>query len=335
MKLLLTRVDDLAAQNDRLSHEHQQDLERLYHANDVLTGDIKRLTQENERLSLANEELNKRLSRANAALEQRVERLEAVNSQQTTALNPSPEPDTRSQFTAFACTLSNVNMACPNNRTILTKSGVYGLFYSPNSDCSGCCAPNPQYDCTELVEENSPADWLAIQAVCDGQEMCQFEAPGTALGDCSGQLSDYMQLFYDCLPDDETGPVAFTAWANTGNPTSYSADDIIVFDQVLTNAGGHYNAATSSFICPWDGIYLMSVNMEGGESDDIHVELMRNNIQLARLIIDNISGYNRGSTTIVTECDRGDVVWVRCYTSGTIWALDKRNMFTGHILHRF
>ena len=123
-----------------------------------------------------------------------MERLEAVKNQHT-ALNPSPEPDTRSQFTAFACTLDNVTMSCPNNRTIMTTSGVYGW----NEACSDCCAPNPGDDCTELVEENRPADWLAIQALCDGQNLCQFETPGTVLGDCSDQTSDYMyiQLIYE------------------------------------------------------------------------------------------------------------------------------------------
>ena len=75
--------------------------------------------------------------------------------------------------------------------------------------------------------------------------------------------SDYMQLFYDCLPDDETGPVAFTAYADTGSKTQYGDGSIIVFNKVLTNAGGHYNAVTSSFICPWHGLYLMSVNIQG------------------------------------------------------------------------
>ena len=100
-----------------------------------------------------------------------------------------------------------------------------------------------------------------IQAFCDGQELCRFETPGTDLEKRS--LSDYTQLFYHCLPDDSTGPVAFTAWANTSSPTSYNDGDIIALNEVLTNAGGHYNAATSSFICPYDGIYLFERQHRG------------------------------------------------------------------------
>ena len=293
---------------------------------------VVRLEAQNGRLSSANKDLNERLSRANAALKRRVERLEAVNSQQTAALKPSPEPDTRSQFTTFACTLDVVRVTCPINRTILLTSGVYGRHASV---CGECCAPNPEYDCTELVEEAQPSDWLAMQALCDGQLSCNFEIVGTVLGDCFDQISDYMQLFYDCLPDDETGPVAFTAFADTGDPTSYSGSDIIVFDEVLTNAGGHYSEATSSFICPWDGLYLISASMQSSESDNIHLDLMRNDVMLARMYLDDISpGYTRGSATVVTECDRGDVVWVRAGSEGTLFASGRRSMFTGHILYR-
>ena len=116
----------------------------------------------------------------------------------------------------------------------------------------------------------------------------------------------------------------------------FNENDIIVFNEVLTNAGGHYNAATSSFICPWDGIYLISANIEGFFGANIDVDLMRNDVMLARMYLDDISSaYNRGSTTIVTECDRGDVVWVRAGSTGTLSAIDLRNIFTGHILHRF
>ena len=330
----LTHATD--ALNERLTRQndvHKQEVERLFLVvNDGLSErltrqsgrhqeDVERLTQENDRLS-----------RANTALEQRVERLEAVNSrQQTAALNPSPGPDIRSQFTAFACTGAIASMSCPNGRTIFTTSGVYGLF---DSDCSECCAPNPQYDCTELVEESRPSDWLAIQALCDGETSCQFDNLGIAsLTSCSAEPSEYIQLFYDCLPDAESDPVAFTAFADTGSTTHYGADDIMVFNEVLANAGGHYNAATSSFTCPWDGLYLIIVDIQGGVDNGIHVELMRNDIQLTRMYI--ASDSNRGSTTLVIECHRGDVVWTRAGSYGEIYSDALHSLFTGHILHRF
>ena len=317
LKSLFTRVEGLEEQNALFKLDNQQ----LKAANQQQ--DIKRLTQENERLS-----------RANAALEQRVERLEAVKSQQTAALNPSSDVDNRAQFTAFACTSEIVSMSCPKGRTILTTFAVYGRH---DYTCGDCCAPNPQFDCSEIMEESRPSDWQAIQELCDGQTSCQFENLGIAsMTSCLRRPSEYMQLFYSCLPDDETGPVAFSAWANTASSASYSINDIIVFNEILTNAGGHYNAATSSFICPWDGIYLMSVNIESQSSNGIHVNLMQNDVMLANMNVDDIQGaFNRGSTTVVTECNRGDIVWVRAETNGTLYARDQRNVLTCHLLHRF
>ena len=334
---LLTRVEGLEAQNailtERLSHANDANKvlnERISHTNDAVN---ERLIQVNERLSRQNDQHQqdiKRLTDELNILKQNQAAKTSLNCQQTTL--SSPEPEIRSQFTAFACTLNVTTMSCPTNRTILTTSAIYGW----NGACADCCAPNPHDDCTELVEENSPDDWLAIQALCDAKTSCQFNTPGNALGGCSGQTSDYMQLFYDCLPDDETGPVAFTAWANTGDPTLYSEGDTIVFDETLINAGGHYNVDTSSFICPWDGIYLLSVNIES-YSDHIHVDLiMRNDVLLARMYLDSYTpgNYTRGSTTVVTECDRGDIVWVRARTAGSIHGNTNRNIFTGHILYR-
>ena len=63
---------------------------------------------------------------------------------------------------------------------------------------------------------------------------------------------------------------------------------------------------------------------------------MRNDVMLARAHIDAIAGvYNRGSTIVAAECDRGDVMWVRAGSDGTIYGISNRNVFTGHILHRF
>ena len=246
----------------------------------------------------------------------------------------SPDHGTYTQFTQFSCTADTVTLSCANNRTILTTSANYGQYAN---NCSACCAPNPGYDCTELVEENRPSDWLAIQALCDGQTSCQFQNLGSIIDSCqAGYQSDYIQLFFDCLPmDDVAGAVAFTAWASTGYPTPYTQYDIIIFDAVITNIGGHYNPATSSFVCPWHGVYVFSVAVQGYLYDQAHIDLMRNSEYLTRIWIDDISDvYNRGSTTTVIECHSGDVIWNRAGSTCNIHAYDRRTIFTGYMLQR-
>ena len=245
------------------------------------------------------------------------------------------EPDPRTVLTAFACLDATVTLTCPSGRTIMTSYANYGQHYHT---CSGCCAPNPGYDCTELVEENRPTDWAGIQLLCDNQTSCEFQNLGSVINECeSGYTSDYMQVFYDCLPHDETGPVAFMAWADTGSETNYRSGDVVVFNAVLNNIGGHYNTDTSSFICPWDGVYVFSVSVMGYVNDDSHIDLMHNNNFMTRIWIDGISGaYNRGSMTTAIECERGDVIWNRAGSHCSIHTTgDVRTTFSGFLLHRY
>ena len=358
IKSILNRLDDVENENivlkqlcRRLMQESTNLNERLTQENADLN---QRLTQENDdlnqRLTQENADLNDRLTQKIDALERENNRLndevqylkdhqaKLASSVGQKATSLDPEPDTRSQYMAFACTNDMVTLSCPSGRTILAVSANYGQYSSEVTECTDCCAPNPEYDCTELVEENRPSDWLAIQALCNNQTSCEFENAGTVIDECEeGYASDYMQLFYDCLPDDETGPVAFTAWANTGTETPYSVGDIIVFNKVLSNAGGHYSRATSSFICPWHALYLVSVNVQGYTSRYMSIYLVRNDVHIGLIIIDDISGVmNRGSTTVVTECDRGDILWVRTGYGGALRTGSiPITLFTAHMIHRY
>ena len=318
IKSILNRLNDVENENMVLKQQ-------IADLNVRLTQETDALEQENNRLNDEVQSLKDTLASVAPSVEQKIKSLD-------------PEPDTRSQYMAFACTNDMVTLSCPAGRTILVVSANYGQYDSPNSECTDCCAPNPEYDCTELVEENRPSDWLAIQALCDNQTSCEFDNPGTSIDVCQEEyLTDYMQLFYDCLPDDDSGPVAFTAYADTGTETSYGAGDIIVFNEVLTNAGGHYSTATSSFICPWHGVYSVSVNIQGYDSDYMSVFLMRNDAYIGFIRIEELSsGYNRGSTTIVIECDRGDILWVRAGYTGAIYTNSyPMTLFTAHMIHRY
>ena len=248
---------------------------------------------------------------------------------------PDPEPETHTQFTALGCTGATVTLSCPGGRTILTTSANYGQY---DNACFDCCAPNPESDCTELVEENRPSDWLAIQAECDNQTSCEFQNLGSVIDTCEvGYTSDYMQVFYDCLPHDETGPVAFMAWADTGSETNYRSGDVVVFNAVLNNIGGHYNTDTSSFICPWDGVYVFSVTVQGFASSSSDIHLSRNGVYQTRIWNDNIDGvFNRGSMTAVIDCERGDVIWNMAATVCTIRCSSFRETtFSGFLLQRY
>ena len=111
-------------------------------------------------------------------------------------------------FSALACVNDEVQLSCPDNKTINVTSAVYGqyivphLFSCPNS----CCPPNPGFDCTELVHDNSAEDWATIKLLCDGEPSCEFENIGTTFRDSCDvdNFVDYIQVFYNCLPRECT-----------------------------------------------------------------------------------------------------------------------------------
>ena len=64
-------------------------------------------------------------------------------------------------FTTFGCDLDWMDLYCPENQTISLTSAYYGQYYY---DCSSsCCAPHPWDDCSELMQQYAPVDWLYLQ----------------------------------------------------------------------------------------------------------------------------------------------------------------------------
>ena len=187
------------------------------------------------------------------------------------------------------------------------------------------------------MEEYRPSNWLTIKVLCDNQTSCQLENFGSIIDECQeGYTSDYAQIFYDCLPVDETGPVGFTAWGNTGSSTAYDDNEVVVFDVVISNFGGHYNPDTSSFVCPFEGVYMVNVNVQGYQGELGFVDIMRNDVKLAEAFADDLSGvYNQAGNTVMTECQRGDILWIRSASSNTVfYATDRRSTFSAFLMHR-
>ena len=251
---------------------------------------------------------------------------------------PNGRPDTYTQFTSFACTSDIITVSCPTtSRTIFVTSAYYGKYHDLGSTCVGCCPPVPSLDCTVDIEAHRPSDWLAIKALCDNQTSCQLENFGFVIDECEvGYTSDYVQIFFDCYPVDETGPVGFTALATTGTATAYTEYDVVVFDLVTINFGGHYNADTSSFVCPYEGAYIVSVNILASASSMADAGIMQNDLRVAKVYADDQSGvYNQASNTAVVECQRGDVLWVQSGASTTLlYAANQHCTFTAFLLHR-
>ena len=56
------------------------------------------------------------------------------------------------QHQALGCLEDTINLSCEHqNGSLITVTKTFFGQYRQTSPCSDCCAPNPQYDCTETV----------------------------------------------------------------------------------------------------------------------------------------------------------------------------------------
>ena len=100
--------------------------------------------------------------------------------------------------------------------------------------------------------------------------------------------------------------------------------------------GQHYDTSSSTFICPYHGVYFFSLDFDSYKGNWVRLRIMRNNKHLVT------SGsnaeklpYNHGSAFVVTECDQGDIVRVVSYVSNTLYVFDKGTLFSGYLLFRY
>ena len=113
-------------------------------------------------------------------------------------------------YIAQGCLAQDLTLSCPGSGEILITSADFGVYYL---ECtSTCCPPNPVYDCFVDVESVAPNFYNFMKSECDTLNTCTFEYTGYVVDECvTGYVADFMQVFYDCISEDNTGPVGFTA----------------------------------------------------------------------------------------------------------------------------
>ena len=102
---------------------------------------------------------------------------------------------------------------------------------------------------------------------------------------------------------------AFTAILSKG--ISLGSNEVIKYDNVITNVGKAYTPSTGIFLVPVSGIYTVSVSMMGHPTNGIHLQLEQNGSELVRLFTGGAGSYELASHTINIELTRGDRVWVQ------------------------
>ncbi|XP_022345419.2 uncharacterized protein LOC111137974 [Crassostrea virginica] len=129
-------------------------------------------------------------------------------------------------------------------------------------------------------------------------------------------------------------PVAFYAQRSTSIPENeVTANLVIVFDVVKTNAGNGYHPSTGVFIVPESGIYVFSWSFRNSDNHSHSTELMVNNNEEG-LIYSRTAGSSISTTGVaVLHVNKGDDVYIRVSSlrhTGTIYSdVLGRCVFTG------
>ena len=241
-------------------------------------------------------------------------------------------------YTEFACSGGVLRPSCPDSRHITITKAHWGKY---NLACSDCCPPNPAFDCTVDVETVNNEYFELLKNQCDGLESCQIDYDYRYLiYQCEvGMYADYIQLFYDCTPVDTTGPVGFTVQLNSGDANihflTYTQNQVLPFNSVLSNFGGHYSVGTSTFVCPYAGVYLFSTSVNQEDNNNVKGSIFRNNKRLTRSEGGVGTNHDSATAVVVVECESGDLVFVNVEEGGKFDAFWSPVHFTGYLLHRF
>ena len=103
--------------------------------------------------------------------------------------------------------------------------------------------------------------------------------------------------------------VGFTVFADAH--AYYDDGELIVFTNITSNIGGHFQPATSSFLCPVTGVYYFSLSVGNVDSNYVaSVRLMKEELHLLSAYC-RPDGVLQSATAAVTTCERGQSVWVQ------------------------
>ena len=110
--------------------------------------------------------------------------------------------------------------------------------------------------------------------------------------------------------ENET-PVAFLATLSV-HAKNLGVNQIIAFDNVITNVGNAYNSHAGVFIAPVSGIYVFSTSILSIKNNQSHYYFMKNGNLVTGMFYhgDGLLAYDTTGSTITLQLSKGDDVAV-------------------------
>ena len=109
--------------------------------------------------------------------------------------------------------------------------------------------------------------------------------------------------------------------------------EIVEFTDVVTNIGNAYSSATSTFTCPYSGMYVFRYHMMS-ISNICGVRLNKDSNPLFGAYSSEVSAiWLSSSNSMYVECDEGSEITVRAYKSGSCHGeTNELSSFSGQFL---
>ena len=125
--------------------------------------------------------------------------------------------------------------------------------------------------------------------------------------------------------------VAFHATLKT-SVQHVGVQQMVHFDNVITNIGNAYNPHFGAFVAPVSGVYVFHTTITGYGHHVLHVSIVKNNGSVASFYIRGVeSSFGNGSAMAVLHLNKGDDLAIR--NNDADKGIHVYSMFSGFLLH--
>ncbi|XP_063048104.1 complement C1q-like protein 2 [Engraulis encrasicolus] len=135
----------------------------------------------------------------------------------------------------------------------------------------------------------------------------------------------------------EEGRVSFSASLTSGEETRgpYPDDTSLVYRNIITNVGNHYNPSTGVFRAPVRGVYqfLMFAHGHGHASHPVVIALFKNGELIVTAWSHQRTYSVNPSNGASLQLEVGDEVYVKLWANARVFDNENRHTsFSGHLL---
>ncbi|XP_033733110.1 uncharacterized protein LOC117322357 [Pecten maximus] len=165
------------------------------------------------------------------------------------------------------------------------------------------------YANTSIVrDENTQSDSIAEEKLVKPDDTSTSKHQGRIRRNSSAILAPRQM--------NRVGPRNPTAFFTTlGHTlTEVAREQLIIFENVIVNNGGHYDEHSGVFTCDMEGTYVFSWTIFVKDGNYIYSELVRNGNAFAFSGTGDQHNVDASSTTAVVNLMPGDKVWTRVVT---------------------